>query len=194
MSSSHGNSFKFGTQLGELKKELRDLIFERKAKGWDTEGYGTYAKMSRNEIIKCIAEYKDEIILEESRQRRIFDFFGPDRSEESNVNGSDPAETARINVRITSRRLSRQKLSRAASATRAVENTPLINSIFDASDSVGVESVVDLNASTQEANDIRNLFMSNCCIDEGEFDEEAEAQIGILTQALMLEAPADGEI
>ena len=36
--------------------------------------------------------------------------------------------------------------------------------------------------------------MNNCCIDEGEFDEEAEAQIGILTQALMLDAPADGEI
>jgi len=190
----HGNSFKFGTQLGELKKELRDLIFERKAKGWDTEGYGTYAKMSRNEIIKCIAEYKDEIILEESRQRRIFDFFGPDRSEESNANGNDPAESARINTRITSRRLARQKLSRAASATRAVENTPLINSIFDASGSVGVESVVDLNASTQEANEIRQLFMNNCCIDEGEFDEEAEDQIGILTQALMLDAPADGEI
>ena len=107
---------------------------------------------------------------------------------------TDPAETARINTRITSRRLARQKLSRAASATRAVENTPLINSIFDASDSVGVESVVDLNASTQEANEIRKLFMNNCCIDEGEFDEEAEAQIGILTQALMLDAPADGEL
>ena len=59
---------------------------------------------------------------------------------------------------------------------------------------MGVDQVVDLNASTEEANEIRNLFMDNCCIEECEFDEEAEAQISILTQALMLDAPVDGEL
>ena len=143
--------------------------------------------MSRNQIINCIAEYKDELIQEESRQRRIFDFFGPTRPEDS-------AESARIINRCAARRQARQRLARAASAIRAVERTPLINSIFDVEDSVGVAQVVDLNASTEEANEIRNLFMDNCCIEECEFDEEAEAQISILTQALMLDAPVDGEL
>ena len=190
----HGNSATKGTQLNELKKELRDLIFERRRKGWECEGSGIYARMSRNQIINCIAEYKDQLNQEESRQSRIFDFFGPTRPEESNATGSDPAESARIINRCAARRQARQRLERAASAIRAAERTPLINSIFDVEDSVGVAQVVDLNASTEEANEIRNLFMDNCCIEECEFDEEAEAQISILTQALMLDVPADGEL